>query len=255
MATTIVRDSSIVLVRELRPTIRDPFTVIFSLVQPLILLALFGPLLKDVPGAGDSGNVWNWFIPGVLAMIAIFGTSMTGANLMDEMHTGSHERMLVTPLSRSSLLLGRALKEMVPLAAQAVIILLIGLPLGFDINLGGAAIGIIILGVFGVGLGALSYSLALAVREQDWVFWTVQQTLMFPLLILSGTMLPLDDAPRWMQLLVDINPLHYVVEAERVLFVGDFDSQTIMSGALAAVLMAAGGLAVGVRAMGKASRA
>ncbi|MBA4022364.1 MAG: multidrug ABC transporter permease [Gordonia sp.] len=255
MATTIVRDSSIVLVRELRPTIRDPFTVIFSLVQPLILLALFGPLLKDVPGAGDSGNVWNWFIPGVLAMIAIFGTSMTGANLLDEMHTGSHERMLVTPLSRSSLLLGRALKEMVPLAAQAVIILLIGLPLGFDINIGGAAIGIIILGVFGVGLGALSYSLALAVREQDWVFWTVQQTLMFPLLILSGTMLPLDDAPRWMQLLVDINPLHYVVEAERVLFVGDFDTQTILSGVLAAVLMACAGLAVGVRAMGKASRA
>ncbi|ORM36967.1 ABC transporter permease [Williamsia sp. 1135] len=255
MATTLVRDSSIVLVRELRPTIRDPFTVIFSLIQPLILLALFGPLLKDVPGAGHSGNVWNWFIPGVLAMIAIFGTSMTGANLLDEMHTGSHERMLVTPLSRSSLLLGRALKEMVPLAAQAMIILLIGLPLGFDINLGGAVIGIIILGVFGVGLGALSYSLALAVREQDWVFWTVQQTLMFPLLILSGTMLPLDDAPRWMQFLVDINPLHYVVEAERVLFVGDFDTQTIMSGVLAAVLMACGGLAVGVRAMGKASRA
>lgn len=255
MATTIVRDSSIVLVRELRPTVRDPFTVIFSLVQPLILLALFGPLLKDVPGAGDSGNVWNWFIPGVLAMIAIFGTSMTGSNLMDEMHSGSHERMLVTPLSRSSLLLGRALKEMVPLAAQAVVILLIGLPLGFDINIGGAVIGILILGVFGVGLGALSYSLALAVREQDWVFWTVQQTLMFPMLILSGTMLPLDDAPGWMQFLVNINPLHYVVEAERALFVGDFDAGAILAAVVAAVLVAGGGIAVGVRAMGAASRA
>lgn len=255
MATTIVRDSSIVLVRELRPTVRDPFTVIFSLVQPLILLALFGPLLKDVPGAGDSGNVWNWFIPGVLAMIAIFGTSMTGSNLMDEMHSGSHERMLVTPLSRSSLLLGRALKEMVPLAAQAVVILLIGLPLGFDINIGGAVIGILILGVFGIGLGALSYSLALAVRDQDWVFWTVQQTLMFPMLILSGTMLPLDDAPGWMRFLVNINPLHYVVEAERALFVGDFDAGTIMAAVVAAVLVAGGGIAVGVRAMGAASRA
>ncbi|HEY9315655.1 ABC transporter permease [Williamsia sp.] len=255
MTSTIVRDSSIVLVRELRPTIRDPFTVIFSLVQPLILLALFGPLLKDVPGATDSGNVWNWFIPGVLAMIAIFGTSMTGANLMDEMHTGSHERMLVTPLRRSSLLLGRALKEMVPLAAQSVIILLIGLSLGFDINIGGAVIGIMILAVFGVGLGSLSYSLALAVRDQDWVFWTVQQTLMFPLLILSGTMLPLEDAPGWMQFLVNINPLHYVVEAERALFVGDFDMSLIGAGALAAVLTAAAGLAVGIRAMGAASRA
>jgi ABC-2 type transport system permease protein len=254
MTTSIIRDSSIVLSRELRPTIRDPFTVIFSLVQPLILLALFGPLLKGVPGASDSGNVWNWFIPGVLAMIAIFGTSMTGSNLMDEIHSGSHERMLVTPLRRSSLLIGRALKEMVPLAAQAVIILLVGLPLGFDINLGGAAVGIIILGVFGVGLGALSYTLALAVREQDWVFWTVQQTLMFPMLILSGTMLPLDDAPGWMKVLVNINPLHYVVEAERVLFVGDFDASTVMAGATAALVVAVGGIAAGVRAISAGSR-
>lgn len=113
----IVRDSAIVMGRELRPMLRDPVSVIFSLIQPLILLALFGPLLKGVPGTGDG--VWNWFIPGVLVMIAIFGTTMTGSNLLMEMQQGSHERMLVTPLRRSSLLIGRACKEMVPLAAQA----------------------------------------------------------------------------------------------------------------------------------------
>ncbi len=258
--STIARDSSIVMIRELRPTIRDPFTVIFSLVQPLILLALFGPLLTSVPGAtagtgdGGSGNVWNWFIPGVLAMIAIFGTSMTGSNLLAEMQQGSHERMLVTPLTRSSLLIGRAAKEMIPLAAQSVVILLIGLPLGFGIHLGGAVIGIVLLGVFGVGLGALSYSLALAVRQQDWVFWTVQQTLMFPLLILSGTMLPLDDAPTWMRALVNVNPLAYVVDAERALFSGSFDLRIVGEGAVAAVVVAVVGLAVGIRAVGSASR-
>ncbi len=55
-------------------------------------------------------------------MTALFGTSTVGANLLFEFQTGAHERMLVTPLSRPSLLIGRALKEMVPLAAQAVII-------------------------------------------------------------------------------------------------------------------------------------
>ncbi|GAA1462115.1 ABC transporter permease [Williamsia maris] len=252
-ASTIARDSSIVMIRELRPTIRDPFTVIFSLVQPLILLALFGPLLKSVPGAG-SGNVWNWFIPGVLVMIAIFGTSMTGSNLLAEMQQGSHERMLVTPLARSSLLIGRAMKEMIPLAAQAVIILAIGLPLGFGVDVGGAVLGIAILGIFGVGLGALSYSLALAVRQQDWVFWTVQQTLMFPLLILSGTMLPLDSAPRWMRVLVDVNPLAYVVDAERALFSGSFDPRVVGEGVLAAIAVAVVGLAVGIRGVGSAGR-
>ncbi|OLT36677.1 ABC transporter permease [Rhodococcus sp. BGS-1C] len=244
----VLSGSAIVMTRELRPTVRDPFTVVFSLTQPLILLALFGPLLTDVPGLGD-GNVWDWFVPGVLAMIAIFGTSMTGSNLLTELHDGSHERMLVTPLPRSSLLIGRAVKELVPLAAQAVLIILVALPLGLSVNPIGAAIGILILGVFGIGLGALSYALALAVQAQDWVFWAVQQTLMFPLLILSGTMLPLDNAPGWMQFLVDINPLGYVVDAERALFAGDFASPTVLHGGVAAVTVAAVGLGVGVRAM------
>lgn len=243
-----ITGSTIVLTRELRPMARDPFTVVFSLTQPLILLALFGPLLGDVPGLGE-GNVWDWFVPGVLAMIAIFGTSMTGSNLLAELNDGSHERMLVTPLPRSSLLIGRAVKEMVPLAAQAVVIILVALPLGLSVNPLGAVVGIVLLGIFGVGLGALSYSLALAVRAQDWVFWAVQQTLMFPLLILSGTMLPLDGAPGWMQFLVDINPLGYVVSAERALFAGDFATATVLHGVLAAVSVAVVGLGVGIRAM------
>ncbi|CAM2785512.1 ABC transporter permease [Prescottella defluvii] len=245
--TGIVRDSSIVMARELRPTLRDPVSVVFSLAQPLILLALFGPLLKGVPGMEEG--VWNWFIPGVLVMIAIFGTSMTGSNLLMEMQQGSHERMLVTPVHRSSLLIGRAAKEMVPLAAQAVLIILVALPLGLDVDPLGALVGIVLLGVFGVGLGALSYALALAVREQDWMFWVVQQTLMFPMLILSGTMLPLDDAPGWMRALVAINPLGYVVDAERALFAGDLASGAVLSGVVAAVTVAVVGLGVGVRSV------
>lgn len=244
---SLLRDSSIVMTRELRPAARDPFTVAFSLTQPLILLALFGPLLRDVPGM--EGQVWNWFVPGVLAMIAIFGTSMVGSNLLQEMQQGSHERMLVTPLRRSSLLIGRAWKEMIPLAAQAVVIILVALPLGLDLNPLGAAVGIVILGIFGIGLGALSYALAIAVRQQDWVFWTVQQTLMFPMLILSGTMLPLDNAPGWMRFLAGINPLRHVVDTERALFMGDFGGTQLLTGVVAAATVAVVGLGVGIKAL------
>ena len=105
-------------------------TLIFSLVQPLVFLGLFGPLLVGSSGE-PVGETLQWFVPGVLVMIVLFGTGAVGSNLQYEMMTGSHERTLVAPLSRSSLLVGRALKEIAPIVVQAVIIVLIAWPFGF----------------------------------------------------------------------------------------------------------------------------
>ncbi len=248
MSTNVLTHSAIVFSRELRPVIRDPFSVIFGLIQPLFFLALFAPLLTSVSGLGAS-NTLQWFVPGVIVMLCLFGTSATGANLISEMQTGSHERMLVTPLSRSALMIGRALKEIVPVIAQALIVVAATMPFGFDPNIAGLAVGLVILGVFCVGLGALSYSLALACKNQDWMFWVVQQTLLFPLLLLAGMLLPLDAAPGWLKALAKANPLTYVVDAERALINGDFSLDTLGGGIAAAAILAAVGLFVGTRAM------
>jgi ABC-2 type transport system permease protein len=257
---SLLRDTGIVMARELRPVRRDPFSVVFGMVQPLVFLALFGPLLAGSLGgagntAGDAlgGNVWQWFVPAILVMTALFGTSTTGANLLFEFQTGAHERMLVTPLRRPSLLIGRSLKEMVPLAGQAVIIVAVMVPFGFDLFPAGALAGLVMLAIFGIGLGSLSYALAIAVRKQDWMFWVVQQTLIFPLMILSGMLLPIDSGPGWMQLLARFNPLAYLVDAERALFAGEFASATVGWGWIAAVATAAIGLTVGVRTMARSA--
>lgn len=246
--TSLAADILTVMSRELKPALREPVSIIFTMIQPLILLALFGPLLAQVPGI-PAGAALQWFVPGVLVMIAIFGTSMTGSNLLAEMQAGSHERMLVAPLHRSALITGRALKEFVPLLAQAVVIVLVVLPFGFHLDIVGAVTGLLILGVFGVGLGALSYALAIAVRKTDWIFWVVQQTVLFPVLILSGTMLPLDNAPGWMQAVATVNPVGHVVLAERALFNGDFGSAEVIWGIVSALAVALLGLVVGGRAV------
>ena len=248
----LLRDSAIVMVRELRPVLHDPFSVIFGLIQPLVFLGLFGPLL--VGSLGEQGgalgdNVWQWFVPSIIVMATLFGTSMTGSNLMFEFQTGAHERMLVTPLARPSLLIGRSFKEMVPLGAQAIVIIAVMIPFGLRPSPFGTLIGIVMLAVFGVGLGSLSYALAIAVRRQDWMFWVVQQTLLFPLMILSGMLLPLEAGPEWMQAASQVNPLTHLVDAERALFAGDLASSTVLWGWVAAVGLAAIGLAVGIRAM------
>jgi ABC-2 type transport system permease protein len=248
MRTAIAHDTALVFTRELRPVARDPFSVLFGLIQPLFFLALFAPLLSGVTGLGTSSSL-QWFVPGVVVMLCLFGTSTTGANLQMEMQSGSHERLLVTPLSRSSLMVGRALKEIVPTVVQALVIVLATVPFGFRPDVLGAVTGLAILAVFCVGLGALSYSLALACKNNDWMFWVVQQTLLFPLLLLAGMLLPVDNGPGWLQALSKANPLTYVVDAERALFTGDFAGDVLLGGVAAAVVMAALGLAVGTRAM------
>jgi ABC-2 type transport system permease protein len=250
---SLLRDTAIVMFRELRPVLRSPFSLIFGMIQPLVFLGLFGPLLVGSLGDSAGGalgvSVWQWFVPAILVMTALFGTSTTGANLLFEFQTGAHERMMVTPLSRPSLLIGRSLKEMVPLAGQAVIIIAVMIPFGFHLYPVGAVAGLVLLAVFGVGLGSLSYALAIAVRKQDWMFWAVQQTLIFPLMILSGMLLPLETGPAWMQAVARFNPLAYVVDAERALFNGEIGSSAVAWGWVAALVTAAVGLTVGIRAM------
>lgn len=250
--TGLARDTAAVFVRESRPLVRDPFSVVFSLVQPLVFLGLFGPLLVGAAG-GDVAGTLQWFVPGILVMVALFGTASTGANLLFEMQTGSHERTLVAPLSRGALLVGRALKDVVPLVIQGTIVVLVAVPFGFRLDVPGLVAGLVVLAVFGVGLGALSYTLALACRSRDWMFWMVHQTLLFPLMILSGMLLPLDEGPAWMQVAAAVNPLSYLVDAERALLAGELGDPSIVGGIVAAVVTCAAGLVLGVRAMRRAS--
>jgi ABC-2 type transport system permease protein len=242
--TSLVSDTRVVFSRELRPVLRDPFSVIFSMIQPLFFLALFAPLLP-----GD--NSLQWFVPGIIVMSCLFGSSMTGSNLLYEMQTGSHERMLVTPLRRPALLIGRALKEIVPMFVQAGVIVAACIPFGFELHLGGALLGLLVMAAFCIGLGSLSYTLALASKSKEWLFWTVQQTLIFPLLLLAGVLLPLDNGPGWLKALSKINPMTYVVNAERALFNGDVWARSTVEGLVAAVAVGAVGLTVGVRAMNR----
>lgn len=242
-------DTGTVFVRELRPVLREPAQIIMALVQPLVFLALFAPLLPD----GGGVSPLQWFVPGIAAMTALMGASFTGANLLEEMQSGSHESQLVSPVDRAALLVGRALKEVVPMLAQVAIIVAVVTPFSFDLHPLGVVVAAAMLALFSIGIGALSFALALASKGQDWMFWTVQQTLLFPALLTAGILLPVDDAPRWLEILSALNPMTYVVDAARALFDGSFPAQTVAEGFAGAALVAALGVVVGVRAMRRSS--
>lgn len=245
-----VRDTLTVFEREITPSLREPLGLLFTMAQPLLFLFLFGPLLGGTQGF-SGGSPWQWFVPGILIMMCLSGPMMSGWNLLVELLGGSLERMLVTPLNRAAMLVGRTMKEFVILFAQAVLIIALALPLGFRLHLGGVLAGMALLVVFGVGLGALSFLLALRSHPGGDLFYGVTQIIMFPLMLLSGVLLPMDYGPQWLQTAAAINPVSHIVAAERELFAGRFTGLSLVYGTLAACAIAALGLWLGTRAMRK----
>lgn len=247
----VISDVGTVFAREIAPTLRNPVGLLFTMAQPLVFLLMFGPLLTDVPATGASH--WQWFVPGILVMIAVFGTTGAGYGLLVEISGGSLERMLVTPVDRGAMLVGRTMKEVVSLLGQAVLIILAMLPFGFAPDRFGTPPALAILAVFGVGLGSLALALALAAKKQQELFYGVQQFALFPLVLLSGVLLPTQSAPAWLAGLSRLNPVTHVVEAERALFAGDLGHPSVLRGAAAAFAVAGLGLILGTRAMRRAA--
>ncbi|MGW9554400.1 ABC transporter permease [Nocardiopsis sp. NPDC055551] len=242
-----VRDTGIVFARQIRPMLYRPHLIAFGMLQPLLYLVLFAPLLGGLAGV-EGENPWQWFVPGLLVMMALFSAGFSGFGLLPEMASGAHERLLATPAGRVPLLLGRVLREMVVVVAQILLILVVVVPLGFRTTPVGALSGVALLAVLGIGLSTLSYLAALAAK-QTYVFAPIIQTVMMPLLLLSGVLLPMELAPGWLYTLSRLNPIAHVVDAARVLFGGGPWDTPVLVGWAMALAMTVLALAVGSRAM------
>lgn len=240
-----LRDTATVFARETAPTLRDPVSLVFAMGQPLLFLVLFGSLLPD---SGQSAS-WQWFVPGILVMMCLVGPMGAGYSLLVELTGGSMERMMVTPLNRTAMLIGRTLKESVTLLVQAALIVALATAFGFRLHLAGVLAGLLMLVVFGIGLSSLSFVLAIRSQPAGTLFWVVTQTLMYPLTLLSGVLLPLEQGPAWLRTVGAVNPVSHVVDAQRALFSGEFGAASVLYGGVVAVAVALAGLAVGTRAM------
>jgi ABC-2 type transport system permease protein len=251
----MIADTLLVFRRSLARSLRAPQWVLIGLSQPLLYLALFGPLLRRVVASSADfppGDSWQVFVPGLLVQLALFGSAFAGFDLVFEKQSGVLERMRVTPVSRAALLAGRVLKDVVMLAAQSVVLVGVAVLAGLDLSVGGAVAGLGVVLLLGGAMAAVSYTIALGTPTPD-VLASVLNTAAVPLLLLSGVLLPMSLAPRWLELASGANPLRWVVDAERSVFRGDVLTGDVLVGAgvAAACLVLAG--ALGTRAFRRAA--
>lgn len=246
---TVLTETWLIFVRSMTQSLRNPFWVIIGIVQPLLYLAFFGPLLipivQSTPGF-PPGDAWQVLVPALLVQLGLFGGLFVGFGILAEFKAGVIERMRVTPVSRTALLLGRALKDTTVLLAQAVLLTVLAVPFGLRAPIGGVVVGLVLVAVLGLAMSCASYALAMQVKSEE-AFIPIIQSLFLPLLLLSGILLPMTVAPAWLYNLSRANPFVYIVDAARAVFQGDLLTTTVLGGIGVAVVLLMVTIGWGVR--------
>jgi ABC-2 type transport system permease protein len=219
---SFVRESTIVCRRQVRMNLRNPAWVLIGVMQPVLYLVLFGPLLKPIvdsfPGAPD--NAYTFLVPGLLVQLGMFGAFFAGFGLIGEWREGVVEAERVTPASRTALLVGRLARDVGQLFVQALILIGLGYLMGMRAPLEGVVIGVILTLLVGGACAAASNALALTTKSED-VMAPVINMVMMPVLLLSGILLPMTLGPEWLQRVSDFMPFKWIVDAVRDSFAGD----------------------------------
>jgi ABC-2 type transport system permease protein len=227
-----LRDTWLILQRQLLLNVRQPVWVLVGVFQPVMFLLLFAPLLKPALatlGVASDVEAYRVFVPGLLVMLAMFGGLFQGFGLIAELRAGIIERSRVTPVNRVALLLGRALRDVVVLLGQAVIITVLSLAFGLRVALGYLLLIYVLLALIGLATAAISYAVALRLRAEDSLS-NLMTALTQPILLLSGILLPMSFAPVWLQHIAEWNPFYWAVNSARALAAGDLYHDHVWQG-------------------------
>jgi len=236
----VARDAWLIFQREVDLMLHNPVALAFSLAQPITYLVLFAPFLREAmsgQGATSYADAYRIYVPGLFGAMGLFGGLFAGYALLYAIRAGIIDRCRVTPLSRTGLLLGRAMRDVATIVLQAVIITIAALPFGLRVGLGYLLLSYVLLAVMALLATALSYGLAMLVRNEN-SLGSIVNTVGQPVSLLAGVLIPLALAPLWMQKVALWNPFAWATSGLRALFNEDLADPVVwQSLAISTVLM------------------
>jgi ABC-2 type transport system permease protein len=207
---------------EMRKLRHDHLDIITRSVQPLLWLFIFGTALSHthVLPIGDL-EYRAYIAPGVMAQAALFISIFYGLSVIWERDVGQLQRLLATPLSRSSIVLGKAAGACVRALVQATLLLIVLAATGIGVRwtFTGVLGTLAMLTLGTAAFASMSMLLAAAVKERE-RFMGIGQLIMMPLFFASSALYPLSVMPGWLHVIARVNPLTYEVQGLRQMLVG-----------------------------------
>jgi len=216
----VYRGAWVVAYRELLRFLRDRSRVAASIVFPLLFLAIFGAGFTNIVGVMTGGiDLMQFMYPGVIAMAVVTGALAAGISVASDREDGFLREILVAPLSRTGIILGKAFGAAAVGLTQTLLLLAVGPLVGVDLSFSVIARLVPIALVLSLGVSGLGILVSSYVRSQQGVQMLIQ-LLVFPLVFLAGVFFPLDSVPVWMEILSKANPVTYGVDAIRQVMLG-----------------------------------
>jgi ABC-2 type transport system permease protein len=209
------RAIKIVWRRELIRFVNDRMRIVTSLVQPLLFLFVLGSGLQRLSSAGTHGvNLKTFIFPGILCIAVMFTAMFSAASIVWDREFGFLREMMVAPVRRSSIVIGKCLGGATVASFQGIIVLCLAGAVDVPYD------PLLILGIFGLQLllafTITAFGIMVAARiKQMQSFMGVMQMIVMPMFFLSGALYPVSGLPSWLAVLNRIDPLTYAVDPMR----------------------------------------
>ncbi|MFF1877034.1 ABC transporter permease [Leifsonia sp. NPDC058230] len=218
-APTFFTHTAILTGRQLRAAWRMPAFLVMNLIQPIIWLLLFGQLFKavvQIPGFGNGQSYLEFLTPGIVMMMALFGSAWSGTVYIQDMQRGVMDRFLTSPTNRGALIVSSLVYQSILAICQSLVV--IGIAFWAGARFEGGFVGIVLLLLAVVLLTAvfcsLSNAVALLARDQTALIG-ISQIITLPLMFLSSAIMNTKLSPEWVQNVAAYNPFEWAVVVGR----------------------------------------
>ncbi len=228
--------------RWVRRLSREKFSMLFTLVQPMLFwLIFFGNLFQRAADTQvvQAPNYISFLAAGVVVMTVLNNGLAGGVDLLFDKENGFLERLMSTPIHRTSVILSRFIFVMTITSLQVLVIL--GVALLFGVRPATGWLGVVVIlfigMLFGVGLTAISMAMAFSVKSHG-DFFSVLGFLSLPMIFLSTALVPLTAMPGWMQALAMLNPMTWAIDAVRPLILSGWAEALPRVGMVVMIMLA-----------------
>ena len=209
------RAVKVVLQRELIRFGQDRTRILSALVQPVLFLFVLGTGLSSLTEGSTGGvDLRTFMFPGIVATSTLFTAMFSAVSIVWDREFGFLREMLVAPVRRASIMVGKALGGAAVATLQALLVMLFA-PL-VDVSLSPLLVAQLVLLVFLLAFTLTSFGLVIAARiQQMQTVMSIMQMLLLPMSFLSGALYPISNLPQWLAVLIRVNPITYAVSAVR----------------------------------------
>jgi ABC-2 type transport system permease protein len=201
--------------REIVRFYRQRSRVVGVILSPVLFWVVIGSGFgKSFHSGGTSQHYLDYFYPGALVMIVLFTSIFTMMSVIEDRKEGFLLSVLVAPVSRSAIVLGKVLGGTTLATIQGLIFLVFAPFAGIHLTLTMFLLSVVIVFLVSFALTALGFAIAWPMDSTQ-AFHGIINLFLIPLWLLSGALFPLSSASKWLRILMEINPLTYGVEALR----------------------------------------